>query len=53
MENSKKYYWGIFEGQELLFEGSFSQCWIEFLARFPTMTVKLIGEKNIRIARKS
>ena len=50
---TKSSYWAIFQGKEILFEGSFTECWKELVKRFASRTVASLVSGDIRIARKS
>lgn len=49
----KKIYWAIFNKEGVVFEGTFSQCWIELVNRYATLTLEQLEIAEIRIARKS
>lgn len=53
MEKSKPAYWAIFNGKEIVFEGSFSACWQAFIRMYSHRTLREIAHENIRIGRKT
>lgn len=53
MEKSTTKYWAIFQGKDILFEGTFQQCWNDLMVRYANITLYQLQTKGIRIARKS
>ena len=53
MEKSKKYYWAVFQGRDVLFEGSFNDCWQHLVSSYCNQTVRSLVERGIRISRSN
>lgn len=53
MEKSSNHYWAIFEKKEVVFSGTFSQCWDELINRFYNLTVGQLELAGVKIARKA
>ncbi len=49
----KKQYWAIFEGDNQISGGTFTQCWDKFVKKYAKKTVNELVIKNIRIGRTS
>ncbi|OWK39512.1 hypothetical protein [Fimbriiglobus ruber] len=52
MQKSRNY-WAVFQGREVLFEGSFSDCWTQLTEQFGKQTVSSLVKNGIRIGRLS
>lgn len=53
MEKSKKYYWAVFQGRDVLFEGSFNDCWKHLTEQYSNETVANLVKSGIRISRSN
>ena len=53
MEKSPKHYWAICEGKNVLFAGSFNECWRSFVVTFGSYAVAELDTRGIRIARSN
>lgn len=53
MEKSKPTYWAVFQGKDVLFSGSFKECWNDLMIRYAHLKVGQLAKHDIRIARKS
>jgi hypothetical protein len=51
MTATKSKYWGIFNNDGLVFEGTFKECWDELLKRYHNLTVGQLELANVRIQR--
>ncbi len=49
----KSTYWAIFQLKEIIFEGTYSECWKELVSRYGDQKVQSLVERGIRISRKS
>ena len=49
----KSTYWAIFNDKDIVSEGTFTECWKEFVQRYGQYTVADLDKHNIRIARKA
>ena len=52
MEKSRKYFWAVFQGRDVLFEGSFKECWQHLVDNYCNSTVRTLVEQGIRVGRK-
>ena len=50
-KSSKTNYWAVLQGREVLFSGSFNDCWTHLTERFSAETVASLTEQGIRIGR--
>lgn len=48
----KKFYWAVYDGKTVVYEGSFTQCWEYFTDTFANSTLKQLAADKIRVARK-
>lgn len=53
MEKSKKYYWALFHGEDVIFEGSFNDCWKHLTEQYADETVANLVKQHIRISRSN
>ena len=53
MEKSPKHYWAVYEGKEVVFSGSFNECWEHLGERYADEKVSALFEDGIRIARSN
>lgn len=51
MDKSRKHYWAVFQGRQVLFEGSFTDCWQHLTERFADRAVSWLSDKGVRIGR--
>ncbi len=51
MEKSPKHYWAVYEGENVLFSGSFNDCWKHFVTSLGSHTVSALAERGVRIGR--
>jgi hypothetical protein len=53
MEKSKTHYWAVFHKKEILFSGTFTQCWNHFVKMAGDEKVSKVIAGGYHIARKS
>lgn len=53
MDKSRNTYWAVYEGKSIRFEGTFTQCWTNFVSEFGDSTLADLHARGIRVARKS
>lgn len=53
MDKSKRkiFYWGVTRNKQILFEGSFSECWKFMVDEFGSFTVGDLSKVGIKIER--
>lgn len=44
-------YWAIYEGKEVMYQGTHTDCWTKLLAMYSQHTVAQLAELDVRIAR--
>lgn len=49
--SKKKHYWGITREKEVIFSGSFKDCWEQLCKKFTDYPVRYLMENNIKIER--
>lgn len=50
-QKSKPAYWGIHEGNKVVFRGTHTECWDELVTKYANRTVQDLRELGIKIAR--
>jgi hypothetical protein len=54
MEKSpKKYYWAVFAGNKIAFEGSFNECWKWFVQQYSQDTIGWLHSHGVCVARQA
>lgn len=46
-----KTYWGIKHGKNIIFRGTFQECWEDFTKHYADMRVADLVSQNVRITR--
>jgi len=53
MEKSKTTYWAVYQQKDILFSGTFTQCWNYLTMEFGHMTMAEVVMVGVKIARKA
>lgn len=53
MEKSKSNYWAVFHQKEILFSGTFTECWNHLVEMSGDQKVSEVVATGYRVARKS
>lgn len=50
-DKNKRHYWAVRNRDEILFTGTFNECWEELIKRFYNLTVGQLELAGVRISR--
>lgn len=53
MQKSKTHYWAIFQDREVIFEGTFTECWYKLISTFGNVKLATLQNEGVKIARNN